>query len=103
MGDLQAEPAVGMLTKALQDEDGNVRRLAASALGKIGDCAAVPNLIACLGDAKPQVRQYVIKALGTSADARAIEPLRRIAHDETEKEYNPEISYRGTPLKCILA
>jgi len=44
MGDLQAEPAVGMLTKALQDEDGNVRRLAASALKKIGDRAAVPNL-----------------------------------------------------------
>ncbi|MFQ6041620.1 MAG: RecQ family ATP-dependent DNA helicase [Candidatus Poribacteria bacterium] len=88
MGDLQAEPAVGILTKALQDEDGNVRRLAASALAKIGDGAAVPNLIACLDDAQPQVRQYVIKALGTFADARAIEPLRRIANDKTEKEYN---------------
>ena len=88
MGDLQAEQAIGMLTKALQDEDGNVRRIAASALGKIGDCAAVPNLIACLDDGHPQVRQYAIKALGTLADARAIEPLRRIANDETEKDYN---------------
>lgn len=88
MGDLQAEPAVGMLTKALQDEDANVRRLAASAVAKIGARAAIPNLIACLDDAQPQVRQYVIKALGTFADARAIEPLRRIANDETEKEYN---------------
>ena len=88
MGDMQAESAVGMLTKALQDEDGNVRRLAASALGKIGDRAAAPNLIACLDDPKPQVRQYIIKTLETLADASAIEPLRRIANDETEKDYN---------------
>jgi len=44
MGEMRAESAVDMLTKALQDEDGNVRRLAASALEKIGNRAAVPNL-----------------------------------------------------------
>jgi len=88
MGDLQIEPAVGMLIKALQDEDANVRRLAASALGKIGNDAVVPDLIECLDDDKPQVRQYAIKALGTLADTRAIEPLRCVANDEAEKEYN---------------
>lgn len=88
MGDLQAKSAVEMLTKALQDDNGNVRRLAASALGKIGAQEAVPNLIACLDDPKPQVRQYAIKALGKLAAARAVEPLRRIANDEAEKDYN---------------
>ncbi|MBM3242889.1 RecQ family ATP-dependent DNA helicase [Candidatus Poribacteria bacterium] len=44
MGEMQAESAMEMLTKALQDEDGNVRRLAASAIGKIGNYQAVPNL-----------------------------------------------------------
>ncbi|MBC8236282.1 RecQ family ATP-dependent DNA helicase [bacterium] len=42
MGEMRAESAVEMLTKALQDS--NVRRLAASALEKIGNRAAVLNL-----------------------------------------------------------
>lgn len=66
----RADPAaVPFIIPCLQHTDGNVRRMAASALGKIGSVAAVPALIDALQDAKPQVRQYAAKALGVIGDA----------------------------------
>ena len=68
------------LIAALEDENGNVRRLAASALGKIGDPRAVEPLLTLLAsESKPQVRQYAIKALGKIGDPKARAALERIA------------------------
>jgi competence protein ComFC len=73
---------------ALDDPDGNVRRLAASALGKVEDMRAVEPLIALLmRETKPQVRQYAVKALGKMKDARAQSLLERIVNDQTERDY----------------
>lgn len=58
-----------------------MRRLAASALGKIKDPQAIESLINLLSDAKPQVRQYAIKALGDIGDERAMPKLRKLEED----------------------
>lgn len=77
------------LIAALRDGNGNVRRLAASALGKIGDPRAVEPLLTLLArESKPQVRQYAIKALGKIGDPRARAALERIASDPQERDYN---------------
>jgi ATP-dependent DNA helicase RecQ len=88
LGEMGSPSGVPELIVALEDLNGNVRRLAASALGKIGDARAVLPLLALLAqEEKPQVRQYAVKALGKIRDPRARPVLQRIAADETERAY----------------
>lgn len=88
LGETRSESGVPVLIASLDDPDGNVRRLAASALGKIGDPRAVAPLIALLaGETRPQVRQYAVKALGMIGDPRARALLQHIAGDSAEREY----------------
>ncbi len=85
------------LIAALQDEDGNVRRLAASALGKIEDHRAVAPLLALLQkEEKPQVRQYAVKALGRIGDPHGRTALEKIAADDNE------IVYTQTAARHVL-
>jgi len=77
------------LITSLSDPDGNVRRLAASALGKLRSAEAVESLLRLLQkETGPQVRQYAIKALGRIGDARSVVMLTRIADDVAERDYN---------------
>jgi ATP-dependent DNA helicase RecQ len=88
LGEARSPSGVSELIAALQDPDGNVRRLAASALGKIGDHRAVDPLMALLTrETKPQVRQYAVKALGRIGDPRARPLLEKIAADKAERDY----------------
>lgn len=88
LGEAGSPSGVPELIAALEDTDGNVRRLAASALGKIRDGRAVEPLLALLGyESKPQVRQYAVKALGQIGDPRAQPLLEKIAANETECDY----------------
>ncbi len=72
----------------------NVRRLTASAIGKLAGIAdanrAVSALVPMLRDAKPQVRQYAVKALKAQGVAAkcALSDLRDIAISPVEKDYN---------------
>jgi ATP-dependent DNA helicase RecQ len=89
LGNSKSAKAVPELIENLQNPNGNIRRLAASALGKIKDKRATTPLLDLLThEQKPQVRQYAIKALGKIKDERAKPQLLAIAHDEHEKEYN---------------
>ncbi len=89
MGESGDPSHVPELIAALQDRDGNVRRLAASALGKIGDPRAVEPLLTLLAsESNPQVRPYAIKALGKIGDPRARADLERISSDPQERDYN---------------
>ncbi len=73
------------LIAALKNEDGNVRRLASSALGKLRDKRAVEPLIELLlHEQKPQIRQYAVKALGAIGDPRSKSALEKIESDEAE-------------------
>jgi phycocyanobilin lyase subunit alpha len=74
--------AVARLIEALQDEadrteEGGypLRRNAARALGKLGDRAAVPGLIAALDCADGYVREAAAESLGLLGDAAATESL----------------------------
>jgi ATP-dependent DNA helicase RecQ len=88
LGETNNPDAVIHLIEALKHKDGNVRRLAASALGKIGDKQAVIPLMELLSqERKPQVRQYTVKALGKIGDIRAVSLLQAVAHDKEEKDY----------------
>lgn len=78
-----------IIIEALNDDNGNVRRLASSALGKLGDQRAIDPLITLLAhEAKPQVRQYAIKALGKIGHSKAQSILEQIIHHKNEKDYN---------------
>jgi len=88
LGEARSPAGVPELVAALADADGNVRRLAASALGKIGDRQAVEPLMDLLArETRPQVRQYAVKALGSIGDGRARTLLEQIASGETELDY----------------
>jgi ATP-dependent DNA helicase RecQ len=88
LGDARNREAVPDLVLALSDSDGNVRRLASSALGKIRDRRAVEPLLTLLSnETKPQVRQYAVKALGQIGDQRAVPALKGIASGTGEREY----------------
>ncbi len=90
-GDGSALPElVGLLAAPAAE----VRRLAASAIGKLAGFAdsakAVSALHPVLRDPHPQVRQYAVKALkayGTSAQS-ALHDLRDMAENPAEKSYN---------------
>jgi hypothetical protein len=77
------------LIAALSSDNGNVRRLAASALGKLKAVEAVEPLLTLLAiESGPQVRQYAIKALGSIGDERARGRLEQIAQNANEIDYN---------------
>lgn len=57
------------------DPEWAVRREAATALGELGDAAAVPALVTALGDSDTEVRHAVAASLGHLGDPRAVEPL----------------------------
>ncbi len=71
-----------------------VRRLAASAIGKLaglsGSSSAVAGLQPILRDTHPQVRQYAVKALSAYgvAAACAVSDLRDMTANVREKDYN---------------
>ena len=82
----------------------NVRRLAVSAIGKLAGLAdaamAVSALVPMLRDAKPQVRQYVARALSAHGIAAkcALADLRDMAISPVEKEYNNNGAKRAIEL-----
>ena len=85
--------ALGELVQLTRSESARVRRLAASALGKLaGIVPAKPAVCALrplLADAHPQVRQYTAKALGAfGAKAQvALADLRDLIRNPAEKDY----------------
>lgn len=91
LGDSRSALAVSELVIYLQSQDGNIRRLAASALGKIADKQATTHLMELLSrEDQPQVRQYTVKALSKIGDTSAKSMLEAIAQDDQEKEYTRE-------------
>ena len=97
-GDPSALPELTELTRS---PAANVRRLAASAIGKLAGLAdaksAVSALVPMLRDAKPQVRQYAARALSAygSAAKPALSDLRDMAISPIEKEYNNQGAKRA--------
>ncbi len=75
-------PVVEPLLKALNHENPNVRKIAASALAGTDDPRAVNALIAGLDDRDPDMRQKITWALGDTKDPKAVKPLINKLKDE---------------------
>ncbi len=88
LGETKEESHLEELITFLSSPNGNVRRLACSALGKIRSPKAETPLLGLLDDPKPQVRQYAIKALGGLAGSNALPKLTEITTNPNEKNYN---------------
>ncbi|MEW6002514.1 MAG: helicase C-terminal domain-containing protein [Nitrospirota bacterium] len=98
LGNSGSPSAISELINCTREGDGNVRRLAASALGKLVCCrpeiyGAVQPLEELLLDSKPQVRNYALKALGRIGrfDHKKIQS---ILNNPEEKEYNISLAMR---------
>ncbi|MFQ6121191.1 MAG: HEAT repeat domain-containing protein, partial [Methanosarcinales archaeon] len=87
LGELQNETAIETLIDATCDPNSTIRRIAASALGKIGikNENVINALKQLLDDEMPQVRQYAVKALGIVGDESVLDKLLQIA--ETDDKY----------------
>jgi hypothetical protein len=93
LGESASAAVLPELAELIRSESPLVRRLAASALGKLAgivdSAASVDLLRPLLADAHPQVRQYAAKALGafgTAAEA-ALPDLRDLFKNPAEKDY----------------
>lgn len=74
---------IDSLLWALRNENSNVRREAAEALGRIGDVKAVEPLIKAFVDMNEQVRHSAAEAVGRIGEP-AIEPLSQALRDSEE-------------------
>lgn len=94
LGNAGDPAALSELIELTRSPLANVRRLAASAIGKLAGLAeaktAVSALQPILRDSFPQVRQYAAKALSAYgiAASPALSDLRDMAISPVEKEYN---------------
>ncbi|MBI4653713.1 MAG: HEAT repeat domain-containing protein [Nitrospirae bacterium] len=98
LGESEDPSVIPQLIDYTKSKNGNDRRLAASALGKLSRfkpqiCEAVESLESLLKDEKPQVRQYALKAIskiGTIDQNK----IKSIMENLYEKEYNVSLVRR---------
>ena len=86
LGELKEKSSLNILIKASVYKYINVRRMAVSAMGKIGDVRAEGALIRALKDDNPQVISYAIKSLGKIKSEKAIVKIKSI-YKNTDKKY----------------
>jgi hypothetical protein len=86
LGELKDANSLPILQKAVVHKHTNIRRMAVSALGKIGDKASENALIRALEDENPQVVSYAVKALTKIKSERAYDKVKNI-YNTTTKEY----------------
>lgn len=99
-GESKDPKVIPRLIEFTKSKDGNERRLAASALGKLSVfqpqiLEAVPPLIELLEDENPQIRQYSAKALGKIGRRDAIPYLKQLMNDKKE--------YVGSAAKLAIS
>ncbi|HEU4965005.1 MAG TPA: RecQ family ATP-dependent DNA helicase [Bacilli bacterium] len=88
VGEQKKADELPRLYELLQAPSVTTRRMACSAIGKIGLPQSVPRLVPILQDPNPQVRQYALKALAKIDDRRAIPAVQAVLRRRDEKEYN---------------
>ena len=88
------------LIKALEGKDYNLRKKAASALGRLGDTRAVDPLIQALNE-KGDLRMYAAEALGKIEDVRVIAPLIHALKEQSSILFRqkafPALAYLARP------
>ncbi|NEO82061.1 HEAT repeat domain-containing protein [Moorena sp. SIO4G3] len=82
LGITASEKAMPELIKSLDHDNSSVRRMAASALGKMGTKATINPLIKCLDYKDYYVRKIAAAALGKIGTEVAIKPLIKCLYDD---------------------
>ncbi len=95
LGFSKSYEVVGTLIKSLRDEEYNVRRRAATALGRIGSDQAVVPLIESLRDEAHNVRGSAAKALGRIGSDQAVDPLIASLRDEADSVRTSAVTALG--------
>lgn len=91
--------ALAIVLAALDDAVDAVRTEAASALGTLGDAAAVDRLLAALADRAADVRKTVALALMKIGDRRAIAALQAARDRESDATLQPVFQLAVTQLE----
>lgn len=86
LGEIRDKDSFDILVKGIVHKHVNVRRMAVSAIGKLGDKCGEGALIRALDDSNPQVVVYAIKALIRIESESAVEKIKHIKNT-TDKEY----------------
>jgi len=86
MGELRSTAAVDILIKATVNNHVNIRRMAVSALGKVGDSKGARALMRALDDKNPQVVSYAVKSLQKLNTREADEKI-KLLYTSTDKAY----------------
>ncbi|HUV49783.1 MAG TPA: HEAT repeat domain-containing protein [Anaerolineae bacterium] len=76
------EEAIPVMTKALRDENPEVRRTAATFIGWKDYTDVVPSLVQCLRDEDSRVRKATVTALANIKDISAVLPLIKVLKDK---------------------
>lgn len=109
LGESADSAALAELARFCASPSPLVRRLAASALGKLAGVVqaaqSVEVLLPLLSDSHPQVRQYAAKALGAfgTAAERALPALRDLFRNPAEPDYvKRSVTAAGVAIKTAL-
>lgn len=86
MGEMRITAAVDILIKATVNNHVNIRRMAVSALGKVGDPKGLRALMRALDDQNPQVVSYAVKSL-QKLNCRDADEKIQLLYSKTDKAY----------------
>ena len=84
LGWIRSGSARDALVALLETADGDQKREAVFALGRLGDAAALPALESHAGSADTEFRSAVVEAIGKLQGGRSLEVLRRVAANEND-------------------
>jgi protein-S-isoprenylcysteine O-methyltransferase Ste14 len=88
------EPAVDYFLPLLENEQAEVRVLAADYLGKIPAERSEPALLTALEDSLANVRWYALRALAASGSRESVEPMQRLLDD-------PDAGVRARAMRSL--
>lgn len=86
MGEMRSSTFLDLLIKATVNNHVSIRRMAVSALGKLGDIKALRALMRALGDKNPQVVSYAVKSL-QKLNCREADEKVKLLYIRTDKAY----------------
>ena len=89
VGELKDERFLNIIYPLLEKKHSNMRRIAYSAIGKIGNTDSCRYLEMGLSDSNPQIRQYCAKYLGNIGNQNSLRILENLVKNKSdfEKEY----------------
>lgn len=86
MGEMRSSNFLDLLIKATVNNHVSIRRMAVSALGKLGDIKALRALMRALDDKNPQVVSYAVKSL-QKLNCREADEKVKLLYIRTDKAY----------------